>query len=388
MVTECFAKAMQALKRYKLQIIGITLLCLAACKFVEMQSGALKIVSALFFVVVLVGLSRLCLDAYEGKDLTAESVFASLSSPRIIGGMAWTYLVGKLLLLIPVHVAKAVLYVFVKASEADSLPLNVCASCAKDFEGTYVWSAPLTLKEHCYELISDIKNLFNFHYWENVFDGAEAVDAQALTIVGVVFALLLGGAALAFVIYKLYDYRFVPYILLTNKDVKATAALKESKMAVKGKKSSLITADLIFAAPLLVYFVGLNLLAGINETTDKIFTSLANISIVAVVIFIPVFAGLYSAAFFTAKARVKAPKPMYQNYNNGPRAPYNPQGGQYGGQPQGGQFQNQPQQGRPFQNQPPQGGQYGGQPQGGQFQNQPPQGGQYGAPPQNFNNFN
>ncbi len=107
-----------------------------------------------------------------------------------------------------------------------------------------------------------------------------------IPIVGPVIALI-----------KSYSYRFVPYIVMTNPDIKATEALKKSIEMTEGKKMQMFLADLcVFGAIFVVFFV-LGLLSAIPYI-GYLFMFVMFIVYVAVVALIGIFVGLYQASFY------------------------------------------------------------------------------------------
>ncbi|MBR2327521.1 MAG: hypothetical protein IKA51_02755 [Clostridia bacterium] len=113
----------------------------------------------------------------------------------------------------------------------------------------------------------------------------------------------LAGPVLA--IIKSYEYRFVPYILMTKPEVSATAALRLSKEMTKGKKTQMFLADL------LVYVA-----YGVVNAVLALFAAIPFVGILfGIVLFAfnvvffalqGIFTGLYSASFYLPEEENKA----------------------------------------------------------------------------------
>lgn len=109
-------------------------------------------------------------------------------------------------------------------------------------------------------------------------------------------------------IYKIYTYRFVPYILVTKPEVSAFDALKMSMEKTEGKVLNMFLCDLCFYGALIViyflFFVAIFVLAlipilglilsGVLMLVEIAFT-------VAVCLLAPIFTGLYKASFYESE---------------------------------------------------------------------------------------
>ena len=107
-----------------------------------------------------------------------------------------------------------------------------------------------------------------------------------IPIVGFVFAAI-----------RAYEYRFVPYILMTRDDVKPTEALKVSKEETMGYKGKLFGADLLLEGVYLVAILLLSLLSRIPYV-GIVFTILRVVLSVAFSVLAPLFLGILHAAFY------------------------------------------------------------------------------------------
>ncbi len=98
-------------------------------------------------------------------------------------------------------------------------------------------------------------------------------------------------------VVKSYSYRFVPYIIATNPDVKATEALKLSMELTKGKKGQMFLADICFGAAIGIAFLVLGLLSLI-PVLGVLFALVLAILAILVFALSSIFVGLYQAYFF------------------------------------------------------------------------------------------
>lgn len=107
-----------------------------------------------------------------------------------------------------------------------------------------------------------------------------------IPIVGIVFGII-----------RMYEYRFVPYILMTRDDVKPTDAIKISKQETMGYKGKLFGADLLLEG---VYFVVILLLSLLSMIpyVGIVFTILRIVLTVAFGVLAPLFLGILHAAFY------------------------------------------------------------------------------------------
>ncbi len=110
------------------------------------------------------------------------------------------------------------------------------------------------------------------------------------------------------VIVKAYQYRFVPYIVMTRSDVTATEALKLSMKKTEGKKMDMFLADLCFAAGIFVVCLVLTILA-IIPYIGVIFRLALFIVLVLIGAFSGIFCGLYQASFYEEDAPAKTEAP-------------------------------------------------------------------------------
>ncbi len=100
-----------------------------------------------------------------------------------------------------------------------------------------------------------------------------------------------------FAIIRAFEYALVPYILVREPDVKITEAYKVSKERMKGYKSSLFWARVLwyviaYAAIMIVFLLGKIPAIGI------LFTIIAVVAVIALLLFGKLFAGLVDAAYY------------------------------------------------------------------------------------------
>ena len=107
-----------------------------------------------------------------------------------------------------------------------------------------------------------------------------------IPIVGFVFAAI-----------RAYEYRFVPYILMTRDDVRPTEALKVSKEETMGYKGKMFGADLLLEGAYFVVILLLSLLSRIPYV-GIVFTILRIVLTVAFGVLAPLFLGILHAAFY------------------------------------------------------------------------------------------
>ena len=104
-------------------------------------------------------------------------------------------------------------------------------------------------------------------------------------------------------IIKSYAYSFVPYILLTDKEITATEALRKSMRMTDGYKGKMFGADILLVLGFFVSFIVLVLLARIPYV-GFIFGILCFLLYVAFILFAPIFMGLVRTSIFEAVSAV------------------------------------------------------------------------------------
>ena len=100
-----------------------------------------------------------------------------------------------------------------------------------------------------------------------------------------------------FAIIKSYSYRFVPYILLDDPEIKATEALRESMRQTKGMKGQMFAADILVYVAVFVVSLVLGLLGKIPYI-GVLFTLVLVIVTILIGMFLPLFLGLIEAYFY------------------------------------------------------------------------------------------
>ncbi len=104
-------------------------------------------------------------------------------------------------------------------------------------------------------------------------------------------------------IIKYYSYCFVPYILLTDKEITATEALRKSMRMTKGYKGKMFLADLLIGVGLILVFLIL-ILMGRIPYVGVLFIIILFLVIIAVCLFLPIFSGLVRTAFFDEISKI------------------------------------------------------------------------------------
>ena len=118
-------------------------------------------------------------------------------------------------------------------------------------------------------------------------------------IVGIVFGII-----------RMYEYRFVPYILMTRDDVKPTDAIKISKQETMGYKGKMFGADILLGAVYLGAFLVFTLLGKIPYL-GVLFRILWVLIAIAYGLLAPLFSGIMQAAFYVEiqNRRAAGPQP-------------------------------------------------------------------------------
>ncbi len=98
-------------------------------------------------------------------------------------------------------------------------------------------------------------------------------------------------------IIKMYSYCFVPYILLTDKDISATEALRKSMRMTDGYKGKMFGADVLLVIGVILAMILLALLGRIPYI-GWIFMIAFFLAYIAFILFFPLFLGLVRTAFF------------------------------------------------------------------------------------------
>ena len=98
-------------------------------------------------------------------------------------------------------------------------------------------------------------------------------------------------------VVKSYSYRFVPYIIMTKPEIKATEALKLSMKMTEGKKMQMFLADLCFFGAIFVASFVLGLLSAIPYIGILFALVLFAFSVVVGALS-GIFVGLYQASFY------------------------------------------------------------------------------------------
>lgn len=120
-----------------------------------------------------------------------------------------------------------------------------------------------------------------------------------IPVVGFVFAAI-----------RAYEYRFVPYILMTRDDVKPTDAIKISKQETMGYKGKMFGADILLGAVYLGAFLVFALLGEIPYL-GVLFRILWVLIAIAYGLLAPLFSGIMQAAFYVEiqNRRAAGPQP-------------------------------------------------------------------------------
>ena len=200
------------------------------------------------------------MDGLKGQEVNADQIFDGCKSGksffRLAGGMAWKSLWEMIWSLLAIAAA-------------------------------YIGIIPVVLSSGVFS---------GFYYRPNVL---AFVGSMALWLVVFVVGLVPA-------IYKSYEYRFTPYILITRPDVNATAALRLSKEMTKGKKGQMFLADLVFVGVVFILNVVLAVFGAI-PFIGILFKLISLIVSILYSLFAPIFTGLYQAAFFELPVQPQNP---------------------------------------------------------------------------------
>lgn len=104
-------------------------------------------------------------------------------------------------------------------------------------------------------------------------------------------------------IIKTYAYSFTPYILVTDKEIGATDALRKSMRLTDGYKAKMFWADLLLSLGVCLVIILLVLLGQIPYI-GWLFILLLVLFYIAVILFLPIFCGLVHTAFFEEISKV------------------------------------------------------------------------------------
>lgn len=109
-------------------------------------------------------------------------------------------------------------------------------------------------------------------------------------------------AGIVIAIIKMYEYRFVPYILLTDPDVSATEALRRSMKLSEGIRGKMFAADILIYGVILAACLVLSLFSMIPYA-GVLFAIIFVLLSIAVAMFLPLFLGLVHAAFYDERSK-------------------------------------------------------------------------------------
>ena len=104
-------------------------------------------------------------------------------------------------------------------------------------------------------------------------------------------------AGIVLAVMKAYSYRFVPYILLSNPDISASDALRESMKQTEGYRGRMFGVDIIMIACIAFVMLVFCLLSYL-PLMGIIFKIIYSLITLAVCIFAPLVFGIVQAAFY------------------------------------------------------------------------------------------
>ncbi len=167
-----------------------------------------------------------------------------------------------------------------------------------------------------------------------------------IPVVGVVFAVI-----------RAYEYRLVPYILVTEQDISPTEAIKVSRERTSGYKGKMFWSDMmVYLIPAGATMI-LSMLGSTHEVCFYLFGIPSILISLVVSVIRPLVLGLIQAAYYEEITNPTVPlqpeyppQPDYTQYYQQPQQPQyyqQPQQPQYYQQPQQPQYYQQPQQASP-----------------------------------------
>lgn len=262
MFLEMYKRALDELRKRPLRLWGLSLLTiLIQILAVILTLGFLPLGTA-FSYVVGCGMVKIYLDSLEGRSVNTDQLFDGFKTGKsffhIAGGMAWQKLWSVIWSLVSIGAVVV------------GVILSVIASVAVLHRSDYY-----------------------YHATRSTIGGGLIVLWIIVAILGLIPAIV-----------KSYEYRFVPYILMTRPDINATAALRYSKRLTRGKKGQMFLADVVLGVGYFVVILVLSVFSSL-PFIGGLFGALGVIVQILYMLFSPIFTGLYSAAFYLAPVPVK-----------------------------------------------------------------------------------
>lgn len=253
MLLHCYKRALGILVKKPLRLWGLSLMAGLVGFLAYLFGIGILPVAIAFNYVISVGMSKVYLDGINGREVNSDQLFEGFSKPfRVAGGMAW--------------------------ADLWSLIWGICSVLAALAIDT-IWVA------FFYSLLS----AFNAYKAISVFSG-----------IGIFLAVVVALAGIIVTVIKIYSYKFVPYILATRPEVKATQALRLSMEMTKGKIGWMFLADLLPNVAFALVAALLSLLSMI-PAVGAIFTVVNIVFSIVFALLLPIFRGLYGAAFFEVR---------------------------------------------------------------------------------------
>ncbi len=262
MFLEMYKRALAVLRKKPMRLWGLSLLTIVIQTLaVLLTLGFLPLGTAFSFVVGC-GMVKIYLDSLEGRSVNTDQLFEGFKTGksffRVAGGMAWKKLWSLIWSLVSVG----------------AIVIGIIPSA--------IASSTFLLRRDYY------------------YHATRSSGAGGLIVLWIIVAIL----GLLPAIVKSYEYRFVPYILMTRPDINATAALRYSKKLTKGKKGQMFLADAVFVVGYFVVILVLSVFSSL-PFIGGLFGTLGVIVQILYMLFSPIFTGLYDAAFYLAPVPVK-----------------------------------------------------------------------------------
>ena len=143
----------------------------------------------------------------------------------------------------------------------------------------------------------DVKSTDLFECCKDWKTAKRVLCGMAWTDLWVFLWALIPFVGVIFAIIKAYSYRLVPYILVTEPDVKATEAIKVSEARTKGYRGKMFIADFLVYIFIFLACIVLGAFSSIRYI-GWLFGIILVLLMVAVVLFISLFTGLVKAGFY------------------------------------------------------------------------------------------
>lgn len=274
-VFDILKKVFATLKQKPVFLWGLSLLSGLAAALAGIFCGPLPILAIAAGYLLTASMEMIYLKGYRGNGFKTEDVFSAFKDFKTIkhvaGGMGWRDLWLIIWIIVPV-----IFILFAFAGSIAALFTSFLGAIGSGFDGVAGDMAPVV---------------------DN--DGFIGGGVSLIFIVLLLSVVAVGGMVVYIV--KTYEYRFVPYILMSEPEISAMQALKESKKRTKGLKGKMFRTEL-------VVMIGAWLISVIVGLLSRIPVIGWLISLVWTVVYVacmPLVMGLIRAAFYEEAVKTK-----------------------------------------------------------------------------------